>query len=84
MTLRELLAIASHAYYDNLILKYADDPTGNHGDGLAAFIATEIGETYEKERPDSWQIDIAIEALQSAQRELQLVIDALQATPRNN
>jgi len=78
MTLRELMKIVSSAYPDGLVMDYFDDPSGQHGDGLAQFIAAEVSELYYPHDDSEEQLAVAERALMRAVRQLQHVVDALE------
>ena len=85
MELNELVYRAASVYPDAAIMEYWDTetetamPDADAGDLLAAFIASELADTYDPEACGSVQIFTAIRVLQTAQQELARVVGALQA-----
>ena len=77
MTLDELIRRVNEAYPDDLIEQYHRDPKGEHGDGLARFIAAEVRETFEPDSSDEYQLATAAQHLESAMNELAGVVEAL-------
>lgn len=77
MTLEQIIAIADEAYGDGLVGLYHDEPTGDHGDTLAKFIAIELRETYEAGATDSEQLREAYRVMKSARNQLMGVEEAL-------
>ena len=91
MTKMDLIKTASRAYPDRLVEKCVD-AEGNvvtapdyYADGLAAFIARELGETFESQKETETEAVATHRQLVEAQRvllkagqELQDVIDALE------
>jgi hypothetical protein len=71
------MAVVDKAYGDSIVRTYHDDPAGNHGDGLARFIAGEIGETFDPELNDKDQITEAIRVMETARRQLSVVVSGL-------
>lgn len=78
MTLEQIIAIVNDVYDDGLVGLYHDEPTGDHGDTLAKFIAIELRETYEAEATDSEQLWEAQRVMLSAYEELGKVVDAFE------
>lgn len=78
MTREQIIAIADEAYGDGLVGLYHDEPTGDHGDTLAKFIAIELRETYEAEAADAEQLWEAHRVMKSARNELMGVEEALE------
>ena len=76
MTLLEIIRIADTAYDDNLVLDYHKHPRGNHGDGLAKFIAEELRETYCAGSTDEEQIAEACRVMETAMHDITNVVDA--------
>lgn len=78
MKLVDLLNRANEGYDDGYLAEYFDEKTGakkkGSGDGLAKFIVDEITETYDSARP----IEEAVRVLESARRQLDEVIRALE------
>jgi hypothetical protein len=72
-TVEQLIALASEAYPDGLVQQSFEEGTGQVGDLLSDFIATELSETYDGINP----VQTAIEKLESAQSDLGEVISAL-------
>ena len=78
MTLEEIIRIADDAYdFDALVEQYFRDPTGNHGDGLAKFVALELMETYDVDATTVDQLEEARRVIQAAERQLACVAEAL-------
>ena len=83
MQLVELLDKAKAGYAkDGFLGEYYDSETGafnpdGEGDSLARFIAVELEETFNPERPDYRQIEDAKRAIRQAMLELSCVYDAL-------
>ena len=71
------MAVVDKAYGDSIVRAYDLDPAGNHGDGLARFIAGEIRETFDPELNDKDQIIKAIRVMETARRQLNGVVSAL-------
>ncbi|HSB81964.1 MAG TPA: hypothetical protein VLM91_24555, partial [Candidatus Methylomirabilis sp.] len=65
MTLDRLVQIANAAYSDDLVWQYHRHPKRKFGDGLAKFIAEEIGETYEADAPTEQQLAEAVRVITS-------------------
>ena len=78
MTLNEIIKVASDAYPDGLVELYHTNPSGNHGDGLARFIAVELKETYDAAASAGNQIYEAWRTMRLARAELDAVCDALE------
>lgn len=91
MTLLRLLLAASRGYTedtdDGFLRQYFNNRTGQVksratltklGDGLARFIVVEIAETYDPEATDDQQIAEAIRVMDTARREIEGVIRALE------
>ena len=83
MTLAELLNRANKGYPDGFLAEYFDEETGERnragsGDTLAEFIVIELSETFEG-ADETEQTANATARIESAIRELQGVIDALDA-----
>lgn len=80
MTIEELIKIASDAYdSDDMVLRYFEDPTEAHGDTLAKFVCEELYETFDADGDEDDQYTEAIRVMQSAQRQLQDVVSALES-----
>ncbi len=81
MTIEELIKIANDAYseLDDMVLRYFEDPTGEHGDSLAKFVCVELSETFDADGDEDDQYTEAIRAMLSAQRQLQDVVSALES-----
>lgn len=87
MKLKELIDIANEAYEDDLIAQCVNPETGKPlprgerdvGDPLAEFIAAELAETFEEGESDEYQINTAMDTLEIADRQLQRVLNALNA-----
>lgn len=77
-SLERILEIANDAYGDGLVAAYAEDMNGNHGDGLARFIAIELAETFDPSLPLDDQREAAQQALISAMEQLRAVMYALE------
>lgn len=78
MTLTEIIKIASEAYdVDGTVMRYHLDPDGDHGDGLAQFIARELAETFDEGSSDESKYSAAVHVMNKACRELSAVEDAL-------
>lgn len=83
MTLNQLISRAASTYPDAYVLQYwdmqaeapLDNPEG--GDTLAAFVATELADTYDSEASDGEQIATAVKVMQTAADDLQSVADGL-------
>jgi len=71
------MEVVDKAYGDSIVRTYHNDPAGNHGDGLARFIAGEIRETFDPELNDKDQIIEAIRVMKTAHRQLNGVVSAL-------
>lgn len=78
MKLKDLIAIANGVYPDGLIQQYFEKPRKDHGDSLAAFIASELTSTLDQARSDAEQIRDAINAMERARDEIEKVIGALE------
>lgn len=77
MTIRELIEIADKAYGDEgLVLAYFENPTGNHGDGLANFIAVELQDTFDHDAPEDAQREEATRVMDLAARQLDRLANA--------
>ena len=68
---------ANGVYPDGLISLHRDMPKGNHGDGLAKFIVTELSDVCCGYTNDAEVQAEAVRALDVAIRELQDVQDAI-------
>ena len=77
MTLNELIAIADQHYDDGLIGLYFSDPQGKHGDGLAAFIAIELRETFNPNTSTEDQLITAAGVIESATGQLEKLSEGL-------
>ena len=77
MTLKELIKIASSAYNEGLIEQYHNQPSGDHGDLLAKFIAQELAETYDHRESSLDQLSRAMLVMATASNQLSEVYDAL-------
>lgn len=76
MKLRTLIRIASDSYPDGAVLD-AHERGEAAGDTLALFIAREIAETFEAERPTADQLARAIEVMEKAHGEIGEVLSGL-------
>lgn len=76
MTLVQLIKLANSGYPDDLVLRYAE-AGGDLGDTLAEFIYLELQDTYDEAASDLQQLDTARQAMETAVRELQGVLKAL-------
>ena len=77
MTLTQLIKIASEAYdADGAVMKYHLDPDGDHGDGLAKFIAVELAETFDEGATEEEQRNEASHTMSNALDELNCVVDS--------
>ena len=79
MTLKDIIKIASSAYNEGLIEQYHNNPSGDHGDLLAKFIAQELAETYDHKAAAIDQLSEALLVLAKASNQLSEVYDALDA-----
>ena len=77
LTLFELIKIADEAYSDGLIMAYHMERDGNHGDGLAKFIAIELAETFDQHTSRMEQLSEASRVMHNAATELACVQQAL-------
>lgn len=79
MTVDEIIDVASAAYPDGLVRLYHDDPSTNHGDSIAKFIANEIKEAHRVREgaAAAVQLDTAIRYLRRAREDLEAVEHAL-------
>ena len=78
MDIQKLIAIASKGYPECLIESYFHSPDKNHGDVLAAFIATELRETFDPDADDTEQLFTAMSQMEKAQaqiNEIMVVLD---------
>jgi len=87
MKLSDLMKIADDAYPDNLVAQWhclattgkvlgpglCDPP----GDTLASFIEVELRETFDETATDAEQLGEAVRVMETAQRELGVVVTAL-------
>ncbi len=87
MKLTELMKVVSEAYdLDGTVAQCIDDETGmpldrdkrNVGDTLAEFVACEIAETFDPTAEDAYQLDEAHNRMDSARRQLEQVLTALE------
>lgn len=77
ITVRDLILLADQAYdTDGLVLQYHDEPTGQHGDGLARFIAIELAETFDADADQDEQLNEAYRVMQQAVDQLNDVLTA--------
>lgn len=76
MKLRTLIRIASDSYPDGAVLD-AHDRGAAAGDTLAHFIAREIAETFEAEKPTVERLGRAIEVMEKAHAEIGEVLSGL-------
>lgn len=88
LTLAELMSAAAGGYDqdDNGVGACFDEATGeilptyaDCGDGLAAFVAVELVETFDATLTRERQIEEAVRVLRRAQDDLQRTIDAIEA-----
>lgn len=77
MTLDELICVVSEAYPDDLV-RLSHEGTAV-GDGLAAFIASELKATYDEDASTDYQLYEAIRVLKIASKELNTVIESLES-----
>ena len=84
MQLHEVMEIIHPAYPDEETRlcwnAKSKRPCNGAGDGLATFIVREIADTYDENVSDHEQITEAIRVLQRARFELQVVVEALEAS----
>jgi hypothetical protein len=73
----DLIAIVNHAYPDNMIKNYYEEPNGAHWDGLAKFIVVELEDHHHESLPYEDQLEDAMSALDRAVDELNSVIGHL-------
>ncbi len=82
MTVEEILNVVDAAYPDGLVKLCAKEKNLKamlkHGDSLAAFIVTEIRETYDAKEAARIQLAQARHAIENAKMELDKVICALE------
>jgi hypothetical protein len=82
MELKTLIETADKAYdEDGLVLQYFMEPAGEHGDGLAKFIAEELRETYDSEVSTEEQIAEALRVMLQARDQLCRVIAGFEEKP---
>ena len=83
MTLRDIIVAVDASYGDGLLLSEHDhhEERGEHasGDGLAAFIVTELRETYEPRQSREAQLAEAKRVLGVAAWQLQRAAEAIEA-----
>ena len=78
MLLKDLIKLVSDAYeVEGLVVEYFNDPKGEFGDGLAAFIAEEIVETYDPTASTRNQLIEAHRVMTRAKMELEGIVDTL-------
>lgn len=77
LTLDELIQMVNAIYPDGKVFEYHNEPDGLHGDGLARFIAFELGETFVDGTDVRDQLEDAIHAMTTAWNELGAVREAL-------
>lgn len=82
MTLDDLIKIADEAYSSHadmsagLITAYHENPDGEHGDGLARFIAVELNETFDPDATTLEQLSEANRVMTVAMNQLEFVANA--------
>lgn len=76
LTLDDIIDIADKAYGDDLIAMYHKDIDGNHGDGLARFIAVELRETFDSSASNEDKLFGAHSAMTSSSSQLERVAKA--------
>ena len=77
MTLEQLIKIADEAYGpDGMVQQYFENPDGEFGDGLARFVAVEIGDTYDGGSSDVEQLEAAVGVMDSAAKQIDAVTAA--------
>jgi len=85
MKLVDILNIANEGYPDGFLAVYYHPSTGKSkrgsGDTLAQFIVREIQDTYDPDASDMQQLAEARRVMSNARREVESVIDKLEAAP---
>lgn len=76
MKLKDLIAIADENYPDGRVGMYFQNPSGNHGDGLAEFIVRELKDTFDPHSTDLAQQLAADRVMESAAESLHEVASA--------
>ncbi len=75
MRLSELIAVVDEGYGDDRIaLAHAGEDCG---DGLAAFIARELADTFDEEASDAKQISTALSVIEGVREDLDRVVGSL-------
>lgn len=79
MKFEELIAKINDSYPDDRIALYAEDRDGAHGDTFARAIVIELEETFDPDASDEDQWRTALDAIDTAYREIGEVVERLHA-----